>query len=178
MERFKRILLFADPAAKIEPALRYAARIARHNHSIITVVDCLLSDLPSEPLEVNPNCRHCVQLAREQRELESRAHQETQSRLEDICQQLRNQGVLATAKVLMGRPAVEIIREVLRSDQHVVIKTAQGTPANKERSFFGTTAIALCANALVRCGWSILMRRVGSIAYSPPSIRSLTIPTT
>jgi nucleotide-binding universal stress UspA family protein len=143
MERFKRILLFADAAAKIEPGLRYAARVAQHNHGVITVVDCIHGDLRPEPSEVNPDCPHCVQRAHRQREQGSRAKQEKQLRLEGIRQQLRNQGVPATAKVLVGRPAVEIIREVLRSDQHVVIKTAQGTRANKERSFFGTTAIAL-----------------------------------
>ena len=143
MERFKRILLFADPAAKIEPALRYAARVAQHNHGIVTVVDCMRSGSPPAPVEVNPDCPQRVQLAHEQHELGSRAKQEMRSRVEDICQQLRNQGVPATAKVLMGRAAAEIIREVLRSDHHVVMKSAQGTRANKERSFFGTTAIAL-----------------------------------
>ncbi len=143
MERFKRILLFADPAAKIEPALRYAARVARHNHGAVTVVDCLRSESPPGPAKVDPDCSQCVRLTREQCEPGARASQETRSRLEDICQQLRNQGVPAIAKVIVGRPTVEIIREVLRSAHHVVLKTAQGTRANKERSFFGSTAIAL-----------------------------------
>jgi universal stress protein E len=153
MERFKRILLYADPAAKIEPALRYAVRVARHNHGVITVVGCLHSDSPPEPMEVNRDCPQCVQLEREQRELGSPAKQETRTRLEDICQQLRNEGVPATTKVLVGRSAVEIIREVLRSGHGVVMTTAQGTGANKERAFFDTTALALMRNALVRCGW-------------------------
>jgi nucleotide-binding universal stress UspA family protein len=143
MERFKRILLFADPAAKIEPVLRYAARIAQHSQGIVTVVDCMRSESPPEPAQIAPDGEQSVPLTHEQCEPGSRASQETRSRLEDICQQLRNQGVPATAKVLVGKPAVEIIREVLRSKHHVVMKTAQGTRANKERSFFGTTAIAL-----------------------------------
>lgn len=143
MERFQRILLYADPAAKIEPALRYAARVARHNQGAVTVVDCMRNDSPPDYLEFDRDCPQCVQLAREQRELGSVARQETRARLDKICEQLHAHGAPATAKILVGQTTVEIIREVLRSGHDVVMKTAQGDRKHKEQAFFGTTAIAL-----------------------------------
>ena len=145
MERFKRILLYANAAAKIEPALRYAARVARHNHGVVTVVDCLetLDDTSNLYQETNPHSPECVEPLREHAAVRSAVGQETHARLAAICEQLRSQGVSALEKVLVGRPAIEITREVLRSGHDVVIRTAQGHRENKEKAFFGTTAIRL-----------------------------------
>jgi nucleotide-binding universal stress UspA family protein len=65
------------------------------------------------------------------------------ARLEKICEELHARGVPATARILVGKPAREISREVKRNSHDIVIKTAQGDRKRKERAFFGTTGTAL-----------------------------------
>jgi nucleotide-binding universal stress UspA family protein len=132
MERFKRILLYADPAANIEPALRYAAQVATHNHGAVTVVDCV-DPVPGIVKTFFPATWN----------LQSIVAKDHEKRLEEIATRLRDEGVRATTKLLVGPTALEVTREVLRAGHDLVIKTAQGNRENKEMAFFSTATIRL-----------------------------------
>jgi nucleotide-binding universal stress UspA family protein len=132
MQRFKNLLLYAPPDVDVEPALRYAVRLAASNQGMITLVDCV------EPAPAIIN-----RLLPASWNLETVVCHDRQSRLDQMAGELRGQGIAVVTKVLLGRPAMEITREVLRSGQDLVMKTAQGTVNHKEEAFFGTTAIRL-----------------------------------
>lgn len=143
MKRFKRILLYADPKARIQPALQSAARVARDSQGVVTVVDCL----PNEsrpgvtPVSGDPHGAE-LELAPS-----SFAQRTARTRLDQICEQLHAQGVAATAKILIGQPVREILREVLCNRHDIVMKTAQGDRKRKEKGLFGTTTMALMRKA-------------------------------
>lgn len=130
--RFKNILLYAPPEIPVEPAMRYAIRLATRNEGAITVVDC-----------VEPAPTVVKKLLPASWNLETVVSHDRQSRLDQLANELSAWEVPVTTKVLVGRPAVEITREVLHSGQDLIIKTAQGALNHKEEAFFGTTAIRL-----------------------------------
>lgn len=135
MDRFQRILLYADRATKIEPALRYAVRVATHHHGTVTVVDC-----------VDPVPGIVKTLLPQSWDLQSVVAREHETRLTDIAARLRDAGVQANTKLLVGQNALEITREVLRKGCDLVMKTAQGNHLNKEKAFFSTTTMRLLRN--------------------------------
>ena len=68
--------------------------------------------------------------------------EERQKDLESAIEPLRQQGLDVRAKLLFGKPFLEIIREVLRENHDLVIKTAQGEGGLKGM-LFGSTATHL-----------------------------------
>lgn len=132
MDRVKHILLYHEPPASVDPAFRYALRLAKLNHAKITVAGCLPQTLS-----------WAKRLAPGTRDPEALVHEEHQRAVETAAQWVRNAGVEVAVRVLVGDPAVEITREVLREDIDLVIKTAQGGGGHKEESLFGTTATNL-----------------------------------
>ena len=68
--------------------------------------------------------------------------QERQEDLESAIEPMRQQGLDVRAKLLHGKPFLEIIREVLRKDHDLVIRTAQGEGGLKGM-LFGSTATHL-----------------------------------
>jgi nucleotide-binding universal stress UspA family protein len=59
--------------------------------------------------------------------------------LEVVVDPLRRQGLDVASRLLIGRPFVEIIREVLQNGHDLVMKTARGRDVQR-KALFGTTA--------------------------------------
>ncbi|MEQ8787103.1 MAG: universal stress protein [Pirellulaceae bacterium] len=132
MNRFDDILLYDDPETEIDPALAYAARIARDNQGAITVVGC-----------VDPVPGLVRKLAPKSWNLDKVFVNERQRQLDEIAKRLSNEGAKSKALALVGTPVVAITRQVMRGEHNLVMKTAQGEGEKKERGFFGTTALHL-----------------------------------
>jgi nucleotide-binding universal stress UspA family protein len=65
--------------------------------------------------------------------------QATEEFLEDAAAAIRNQGLHASTKVAVGTPFQQVIREVLRNGNDLVVVTAEGRGGLSERLFGSTT---------------------------------------
>lgn len=133
MQRFKNILLFAGGVSRQEEALDRAGRLAGSNNAGLTVMD-VIEELP-------PEMGMLVASARLE-DLRVAAVTARLEQLEDLIAPVREKGVHVTARVLIGTPFLEIIREVLRNKHDLVMKTATGKKGLKEM-LFGDTAMHL-----------------------------------
>jgi nucleotide-binding universal stress UspA family protein len=126
MKRFKNILLFADPTTDVTVSFRRALLLAKHNQAHLTVVD-VVDQLPPDMLRLitvmNPI------------ELQEIVVKERLSQLEKLVKPARKKGIRISAKVLIGTPFLEIIREVLRHHHDLVIKSAEGKSTAKQLLF-------------------------------------------
>jgi nucleotide-binding universal stress UspA family protein len=107
--------------------------LARRNQAKLTVIDVIEEDLwvPGE-----------IYGSEQFRELKQLVSKELQKELDIVIEPLRQQGLDVRAKLLFGKPFLEIIREVLRENHDLVMKTAQGEGGLKGM-LFGSTAIHL-----------------------------------
>ncbi|HDH00892.1 MAG TPA: universal stress protein [Nitrospirae bacterium] len=133
MERFKNILLLAGGKGWEETALKRAVTLAKNNKAKLKVVE-VIEELPRE-MQILITSMHLA-------DLQEVAIAEQSRKLERIIAPIRDKGVQVTAKVLIGTPFLEIIREVLRNKHDLVIKTARGKGGLKE-ILFGSTAMHL-----------------------------------
>jgi len=133
MKRFKNILLFAGSEGWKDAALEQALTLVKRNKAKLKIVD-VIEDLPREI-----RVRITVKSALETQELVINKRKNT---LEQLIKPMRKDGVYVCAKVLIGTPFLEIIREVLRDKHDLVIKTARGKGGLKE-ILFGSTAMHL-----------------------------------
>jgi universal stress protein E len=132
MKRFKNILLVAGGTDWKANALKRAADLAKNNRAHLTVVD-VVEELP-----------------REMRRLVTSFHLAdiqnlvVEEQLKDLKQHIKFMapGTRITAKVLVGTPFLEIIREVLKNKHDLVMKIARGGNRLKE-VLFGSTAMHL-----------------------------------
>jgi nucleotide-binding universal stress UspA family protein len=126
MKRFKNILLFADPTTDVTVSFRRALLLAKHNQAHLTVVD-VVDQLPPDMLRLitvmNPI------------ELQEIVVKERLSQLEKLVKPARKKGIRISAKVLIGTPFLEIIREALRHHHDLVIKSAEGKSTAKQLLF-------------------------------------------
>ena len=100
------------------------------NRARLTVVD-VVQDLPRD-VRMLVSSVHPL-------ELQKLAIQDRTQDLEAILAPLRDDGIRVAGKVLCGTPFLQVIREVLRSKQDLVILTAEGRGGVKER-LFGSTS--------------------------------------
>lgn len=107
MDPFKNILVDIDAMAPAHPALDRAANLARHCGARLKIVDVVR--VPSAP-------RTHELAAVEQTVVKSR-----RDRLSRIAAGLKD--VAATVEILMGRPALVIIQEVLKSGHDLVVRS-------------------------------------------------------
>lgn len=133
MERFKNILLIAGGDNWNTTSLKRAVALAKNNSARLTVVD-VVGELPRE-LGVVATSRHRV-------EVQSLVVAERLKQLEQHIEAVVTNGIRVNAKVLVGKPFLEIIREVLKKKHDLVMKTAQGEGRLKE-AIFGSTAMHL-----------------------------------
>ncbi|NOS35150.1 MAG: universal stress protein [Deltaproteobacteria bacterium] len=133
MKRFKNILLFAGSEGWKDAALEQALTLVKRNKAKLKIVD-VVEDLPREI-----RVRITVKSALETQEL---VINKRKNKLEQLIKPMRKDGVYVRAKVLIGTPFLEIIREVLRDKHDLVIKTARGKGGLKE-ILFGSTAMHL-----------------------------------
>ncbi|HKL78543.1 MAG TPA: universal stress protein [Gammaproteobacteria bacterium] len=119
MERFKKILFFADPQGTNDTALNRAVDLAERQGARLTVVDVV----EAVPAEVGRLLRSwsSEQLAR-------LLHEERAAELESIAERARDRQVRTEVRVLTGTPFLEVIREVLRGGHDLVIKGTTPAP--------------------------------------------------
>lgn len=135
MQRFKNILVIYDRKLGDEAALERAAALALKNDAALTVVEAIES-LPSDAVALfGP-------LALDERELQRRFTEERQAHLERLVASIRQEGVTASASVLVGRPFLEVIRAVLRERYDLVVMTAEVWRGLRQITF-GSTSMHL-----------------------------------
>lgn len=113
MRDFKRILVHADTMAAANPAVERAAALARHVGAALTIAD-VASGLP----------KHAGRLMPES--LRARVVPDRAARLAALAADLETgaaRGVRVSTAMLAGRPAIAIVREVLRGAHDVLLKS-------------------------------------------------------
>ena len=133
MRRFKNILLLHDGRSEQHLTMKRGVDLAWRNQAKLTVVDVIEEDswVSGEIYGLEPF-----------QELKQLISEDRQKELDIVIEPLRQQGLDVRAKLLFGKPFLEIIREVLRENHDLVMKTAQGEGGLKGM-LFGSTAMHL-----------------------------------
>lgn len=160
MKQFKNILYIAEPGADRQEGLERAVALAENNQARLTV----LYVWEGVPEAVGPLGDLREQLRR--RSLE---------RFEEETAPLRGRAAELDALVLFGSTYLEVIREVLRTGRDLVIKSAEGRIALKER-LFGSTDMHLlrkcpCPVWLMKSGTGPYRRIMATVDFSPSAVR-------
>lgn len=134
MKRFKNILLYADKKADIQSSLELAEFIVKNNRARLTVIDVISEELGyySQMMSVYRQSLH----------LKDMVFQDRITELRHIIDPMKNQGLESSAKVFVGTPFLEIVREVIRGKYDLLIVTAEGKTELKNM-LFGTTTMHL-----------------------------------
>lgn len=111
MKRFQNILAAVDSREDTQPALQWAARLARHNQAKLKIVD-VLPDLPWIAKRVLTDRENTQEALAEQK----------RTMLETVAQPIRDQVVEVTTELLFGKTSFAIIHEVLRSGHDLVVR--------------------------------------------------------
>src|SRR6478736_4729864 len=107
MERFRSIVVDLDASATVHPALERAARLAQACDASLTIVDVM------SPPRVG---RYALPDQLEE--------QLVAQRREQLAHATRGiQGVVTHWKLLFGRPATALVREVLRSGHDLLVRS-------------------------------------------------------
>ena len=129
MQRFKKILILIPTRIEQDETFDRAVELARFNQAAMTVVTVM----QETPVYGEPAAEE-LSSAEPERQLADR--------LEQLIAPTRDSGLQIDAKVLTGVPFIEVIRQVLKHDYDLVMKTAAG--ATRQRSaLFGSTALHL-----------------------------------
>ncbi len=143
MTRFNNILLVLH-GTNNEEAVKRAFALAKTNKAKLTIVD-VLEELPEtmkEYLEI-------VSVE----ELEKIVSEERVSEIEKLIKSnVSGKGFNPVVKTLVGKPHVEIIKEVLRNKHDLVVKTSEGEGGTKE-ALFGSIDI----NIMRKCPCPVWM---------------------
>jgi len=133
MERFSNILLLADEGLENSIALNRALALANSNQASLTLID-VVDSVPAE-----------MQLAITTvtpAELVDIAVAKKRKQLDKVVAVGKAGGVDIDAHVLVGKPFLEIIRQVLRNEHDLVIKCADSSGSFKD-TLFGSTDMHL-----------------------------------
>lgn len=150
MNPFRTILVHVDTNAERQEGLELAARLAKEHGSELLAVD-ICPDLSwAAKLLVS---RHESML----RDIEAGKLQ----RLTDLLAPYQADGISATTTVLHGRTSIEMIRQAIRNEADLVIKTSKGRHS-RQSGFFGTTAQRL----LRKCPCPVLIVPADGIDFS------------
>jgi nucleotide-binding universal stress UspA family protein len=133
MKRFSNILLIADAGADHSPALKRAVTLAKSNQASLTLVD-IVDSVPAE--------LQMAITAVTPEELRDIAATEKRENLDQIIKTIADKEIAVEPKVLVGRPFIEIIRQVLRNHHDLVIKCAEGAASLRD-ALFGSTDMHL-----------------------------------
>jgi len=115
MQRFKDILCVTAPDSVSRTALERAVALAENNQARLTVVD-VIDEIP-------PNTK-LIDRVLSPDDLQAKIVAEHRQKLEELLAPWRK-NVDIQIKVLSGIPFLEIVKEVLRNDRDLVIKTAE-----------------------------------------------------
>jgi len=134
MTGFKKILLVYNGKENGQDALERAFSIAKHNGSRLTIVDVLekIPDRMDDFLET-------VSVSQLENALIDDRLSEIKASIKKFESRKR---IKANVEILIGKPQIEIIREVLRNNHDLVIKTAEGKSGTKE-FFLGSIDVSL-----------------------------------
>ena len=133
MIRFSNILLISDSGSDNAAPLNRAITLARDNQAGLTVcavVDEVATESQMAATGITPA------------ELCDIAVTESRDRLEDIVENSVDDGISVETTVLVGKPFIEIIRQVLRHHHDLVIKSAEGATRLTDM-LFGSTDMHL-----------------------------------
>lgn len=133
MKRFSNILLIADAGLENSVALKRALALALSNQASLTLVDVVAS-VPAE--------MHMAITAVTPKELIDIIISEKREQLEKVVKAGMNSGVDIETNVLVGKPFLEIIRQVLRNKHDLVIKCVE-LAGSLKNVFFGSTDMHL-----------------------------------
>ncbi len=142
MKRFRNILAVYDESIGAEDALDQAMMLARTNQARLSIVDITEADRQT-----------------------SNAVRDRERRLNRVLSAVKAESIEGgDARVLVGTPFLEIIREVLREQHDLVIASAEGGSVVKN-VFFGSTATHLirkcpCAVWIIKPGQHVPYRRI------------------
>lgn len=132
MRRFKNILLVDNGDEERNAARERAIMLAKRNQAHLTII-WILPALPRELWTIsilNPT-DHAAIVIEERRE-----------QLDQLIASIKQQDLQVTAKITFGTPFLEIIREVLRNKQDLVIMNAE-SKARLNETLFGSTEMHL-----------------------------------
>ena len=118
MKRFRNILVFVDEGTDYSAALERALTLATNNQSLLTVctvVDAVPSDLRMAITAVTMT------------ELHEIAVSEKRNWFDKVITSVPTDEVPLETKMLVGRPFLEIIRQVLEGNHDLIIKCAEDT---------------------------------------------------
>jgi nucleotide-binding universal stress UspA family protein len=130
MKRFKNISLVYECD---EPTLQRAATLAKDNRAKLTIV---------YPVKGLPVGTQKLTVGNKPIDIGKLVLQEYKTRLEESAKSARSLGVRPATKVLVGDPALEIVRDVIEQQRDLVIMTAEGKGGLKQR-LFGSTSTHL-----------------------------------
>lgn len=131
MKHFKKILVAIDTRLEDHPIMHEAAKLAKQNAASLTIVDVV----PDFPWTVRV-------MVKDHEELRKVMGREKRHKLEQLAADFRGRGIDARARVLWGKTSVEIIREVLRGRNDLVLRVAKGQES-RQKGHFGNTGRAL-----------------------------------
>ena len=133
MKRFCSILLIADAGTNHSAALKRAVALARNNQALLNI--CVLADAV-------PGDMQMAVTAITPAELQNIAISEKRNWLDELVKSVAADGVPLEAKVLIGKPFIEIIRQVLENNHDLIIKCAEDT-GDLRGMLFGSTDMHL-----------------------------------
>lgn len=129
MKRFSNILLIVDENSDHSAVLKRGVTLARNNEARVTVcatVETGPGDIPMGAIGVKA------------REILDVAVTGKRTWLDGIVESADAEGVVLETKVLVGKPFIEMIRQVLRDDHDLIIKCADGDSGLREILFSST----------------------------------------
>ncbi|MDA1016396.1 MAG: universal stress protein [Planctomycetota bacterium] len=133
MKRFKNILLLGGTKDNGQFTLRRAAQLAEENAAKLTVLDVV------KPV---PTSMRLFSGSVDPSKLQEFICDKRRVELNAVCSENISGDVSWDVKVLVGQPAVEIIRAVMRDGYDLVMKSADGG-GFLQRSLFGSTGMHL-----------------------------------
>lgn len=133
MKRFSNILLVVDESTDYSAAVKRSVTLAKNNQSTLTacaVLDTVPDDMQMAITAVTPAELHDIAVS------------EKRVWLDEAVKSASADGVPIETKVLIGKPSVEIIRQVLRDEHDLIIKCAEVSGGLRE-VLFGSTDMHL-----------------------------------
>ena len=116
MKRFGNILLIVDEQTDYTAALKRGVALAKNNRARLTIcaiVDTIPSELQMSVIAITP------------REVLDVAETEKREWLGGVLDSVDSDGLTVDSKVLVGKPFIAMIRQVLRNKHDLIIKCAE-----------------------------------------------------
>lgn len=123
MQRFKKILLVLDGKTNQKPALSRAIELARVNKAKIKIIDVLNDPAPKIQFGTPPELE---KLILEKQDLIKKSVQFRKDEIQQLIKVSDVKDIAVSSDVLLGKPYLKIINQVLKFNFDLVIKNAEG----------------------------------------------------